>query len=159
MQIRAQAAEGYLIGLAEASPANLGAAQAAAEAARLKRLQAAQEVLDALTQAEVDQVAEAMEAKQKFLDEKRAQDEAHEQEFETTKVERALEHITAAKASGDARAVAKAKAKAEAVAKQGKQQKQKYGAAEKKLQDDIDAMKADIEAKEATESSVHRPSR
>jgi hypothetical protein len=158
LQIRAQAAEGYLIGLSEASAVNLGAAQVAAEAARLRKLQSAQDILDAVTQAEVDQIAGAMDAKQKFLDEKRAQDAAHEQEFEKTKVERALKQVKVAKASGDARAVATAEAKAEAMAKQGKQQKERYGAVQKKLQDDIDAMKEDIEAKEATEGGVHRPS-
>jgi len=69
-QIRAQAAEEYLLELAAASPNSLGAAQAKAEAARLYKIKSAYDILDAIQQAKDDKAAEKRDTKERKAAEK-----------------------------------------------------------------------------------------
>jgi hypothetical protein len=99
--IRAQAAEEYLVAMASANPLSLRSAQAAVDAARLKRLQEAQEILDAVQAQHDGKIAEKEEAKEERAAEKeeRQAEKARQAEEHQAEVKEKQEAVMARRAA------------------------------------------------------------
>ena len=138
LQIRAQAAEGYLLKLSEATPSTLRGAQAVAEAARQKKLRSAQDILDAL------EMTKVMEYKQKALEAKQARDEMKQKKIEEEEqqiLKQAAKRADPQATSPEANpGLQKWETKLEDAKKKSK-------AGEEKLQDEIATMMKEIKAK------------
>jgi hypothetical protein len=136
--IRAQAAEGYLLKLSEATPSTLRGAQAVAEAARQKKLRSAQDILDAL------EMTKVMEYKQKVLEDKQARDEMKQK-----KLEKKEQYILkqAAKRADPQATSPEANPGLQTWETKLEDAKKESNAGEEKLQDEIATMMKEIEAK------------